>query len=240
MDPRQFDSLTRSLAAPKTRRGFLGALAALGAGLLGARAAGAQVTQAQCGNKVCAANPGVCTERLRLLRLRQRQQPLHAAGDLHRHRHVADHHHDGRSDHDHRRANHDDDRPDDHDGGADHHRRPTPPLRQARPRRPPPRRLPVRARARRGRNPAWGGFLQPDLQLSCIRTTTGATVCGFTPSAVAALCSTDLDCSSVHGAGAVCGTCPGGTFCMLPCPIGRRRRRLRTMGSVRAHPRTGR
>lgn len=61
MDPRRFDSLTRSLASPKTRRGLLGSLAALGAGLFGARTADAQVTQAQCGNKICAANPGVCT-----------------------------------------------------------------------------------------------------------------------------------------------------------------------------------
>ena len=53
MDSRRFDSLTRSLAAPKSRRGFLGGLAALGAGLLGARASGAQVTQARCGNVVC-------------------------------------------------------------------------------------------------------------------------------------------------------------------------------------------
>ena len=61
MDPRRFDSLTRALAAPKSRRGFLGSLAALGAGLLGSRTAEAQVTQAQCGNKVCAAKPGACT-----------------------------------------------------------------------------------------------------------------------------------------------------------------------------------
>jgi hypothetical protein len=53
VDPRRFDSLTRSLAAPKSRRGFLGTLAALGAGLGARRAAGAQVTQAQCGNVVC-------------------------------------------------------------------------------------------------------------------------------------------------------------------------------------------
>jgi hypothetical protein len=61
VDSRSFDALTKSLAMAKTRRGFLGTLAALGAGLLGARAADAQVTQAQCGNRVCAANPGVCT-----------------------------------------------------------------------------------------------------------------------------------------------------------------------------------
>ncbi len=63
MDPRRFDTLARSLAVPKTRRGFLGGLAALGAGLLGAGAAvraDAQVTQAQCGNVVCASNPGIC------------------------------------------------------------------------------------------------------------------------------------------------------------------------------------
>ncbi len=61
MDPRRFDSLARSIAAPKTRRGLLGTLAAFGAGLGGARAGDAQVSQAQCGNKVCASNPGVCT-----------------------------------------------------------------------------------------------------------------------------------------------------------------------------------
>src|SRR5215211_4005023 len=60
MDPRRFDALARSLAASKTRRGFLGTLAAVGAGLLGSRAAAAQVTQAFCGNVVCVANPGVC------------------------------------------------------------------------------------------------------------------------------------------------------------------------------------
>ena len=60
MDPRRFDAIARGLAAPKTRRGVLGSLAALGAGFLGARAADAQVTQAQCGNVVCASTPGVC------------------------------------------------------------------------------------------------------------------------------------------------------------------------------------
>ena len=38
---------------PKTRRGILGAMAALAAGLSGRRAADAQVTQASCGNVVC-------------------------------------------------------------------------------------------------------------------------------------------------------------------------------------------
>lgn len=61
MDPRSFDALARSLAAPKTRRGLLGGLAALGAGLLGARASDAQVSQTQCGNVFCGSNPGVCT-----------------------------------------------------------------------------------------------------------------------------------------------------------------------------------
>ncbi len=62
MDHRSFDSLTRSLASAKTRRGILGSLAAIGAGLAGARAADAQVTQAQCGNKTCANNPGKCSD----------------------------------------------------------------------------------------------------------------------------------------------------------------------------------
>ncbi len=60
VDARRFDSLTRSLAAPKTRRGFLGTLAAVGAGFFGARIADAQVTQAQCGNTSCRTNPGKC------------------------------------------------------------------------------------------------------------------------------------------------------------------------------------
>jgi len=53
VDPRRFDSLARSLAAPKSRRGFLGTLAAIAAGLGARRAADAQVTQAQCGNVLC-------------------------------------------------------------------------------------------------------------------------------------------------------------------------------------------
>ena len=60
MDERRFDVLTRSLATARTRRGLLRSIAALGAGLLGARAAEAQVTQAQCGNVICAKNSGVC------------------------------------------------------------------------------------------------------------------------------------------------------------------------------------
>jgi hypothetical protein len=69
MDSRRFDSLARTLAAQQsaagargrqTRRGFLGALAAVGAGLLGARGTSAQVTQVSCGNQLCASNPGGC------------------------------------------------------------------------------------------------------------------------------------------------------------------------------------
>lgn len=60
MDPHRFDTLARSLATPKTRRGFLGGLAALGAGLFGASAGGAQVSQAHCGNVICRTNPGKC------------------------------------------------------------------------------------------------------------------------------------------------------------------------------------
>ena len=69
MDSRRFDSLARALAAQQsatgdqgrqTRRGFLGALAAVGAGLLGAQVTGAQVAQAQCGNVSCRNNPGRC------------------------------------------------------------------------------------------------------------------------------------------------------------------------------------
>jgi len=63
VDPRRFDALARSLAAPKTRRGLLGTLgrlAALGAGLAGARNVEAQVTQTQCGNVTCGTNPGRC------------------------------------------------------------------------------------------------------------------------------------------------------------------------------------
>ena len=62
MDGNQFDDLSRKLAIGISRRR---AVAGVLAGLLGAlglvKAADAQVTQAQCGNKVCAANPGICT-----------------------------------------------------------------------------------------------------------------------------------------------------------------------------------
>lgn len=63
MDQGRFDSVTRSLATARTRRGLLGSLAALVAGLFGSRAADAQVTQAQCGNKTCRHNPAVCDAR---------------------------------------------------------------------------------------------------------------------------------------------------------------------------------
>jgi hypothetical protein len=60
MDPRRFDSLAKSLAAPRSRRGVLGSIAALAAGLIGARSAGAEVSQAFCGNSTCAGNAGIC------------------------------------------------------------------------------------------------------------------------------------------------------------------------------------
>jgi hypothetical protein len=60
MDGNRFDSLTRTLASNRTRRGFLGSLVAIGAGLVGARGADAQGTQAQCGNVICRSDPGVC------------------------------------------------------------------------------------------------------------------------------------------------------------------------------------
>ena len=150
MDPRSFDALTRTFAAPKTRRGLLGAIAAIGAGLLGAKAADAQVTQAQCGNVVCynrttQTQTVACASGLRLLRLRQRQLPLPTAGELHRHRRLPDHdarandHDDLGADHDHARAKH-------HDSGADAHHDHggcQPPRRPKLPRRlPPPRRRP--------------------------------------------------------------------------------------------------
>ena len=60
VDSHSFDALTRSLAAPRTRRGLLGTIAAFGAGLLGAKSADAQVSQAQCGNVTCRTNPARC------------------------------------------------------------------------------------------------------------------------------------------------------------------------------------
>ena len=60
MDSRRFDEIARSLAAPRTRRGVLGAALALAARLVGARGADAQVSQASCGNVICGANPAVC------------------------------------------------------------------------------------------------------------------------------------------------------------------------------------
>ena len=60
MDPRSFDALSRLLAAPKTRRGLVGTLAVLGAGLHGARGTDAKVSQAQCGNVTCKSVPGRC------------------------------------------------------------------------------------------------------------------------------------------------------------------------------------
>ena len=64
MDSRRFDELTRTLATGVSRRRLLRAVATAAAGALGARSVpgiAAQVTQVQCGNKMCRHNPGVCT-----------------------------------------------------------------------------------------------------------------------------------------------------------------------------------
>lgn len=60
MDSRSFDRFARSVASPKSRRGFLGGIAALGASYLGARHTSAQATQVDCGNQTCAKNPYGC------------------------------------------------------------------------------------------------------------------------------------------------------------------------------------
>lgn len=64
MDDRRFDSLARTLAGGISRRRFIGGLVAAVAttGLVPGRRTGAQVTQAQCGNKSCANNPGKCND----------------------------------------------------------------------------------------------------------------------------------------------------------------------------------
>lgn len=53
MDPRRFDALTRSLATPRSRRGFLGGLVALVAGLGGGRVVRPESAAAQV-NSTCA------------------------------------------------------------------------------------------------------------------------------------------------------------------------------------------
>ncbi len=60
MDARSFDRLSRSLAAPTSRRSFLGSLAAIASGFISSRGTDAQVSQIQCGNQACASNPGSC------------------------------------------------------------------------------------------------------------------------------------------------------------------------------------
>ncbi len=61
MDGNRFDDLSRKLATGMSRRGALKGIAAGLLGALGLRgSAAAQVSQAFCGNVVCAANPGVC------------------------------------------------------------------------------------------------------------------------------------------------------------------------------------
>ena len=61
MEDRHFDNLTRTLARGLSRRSAVKVAAAGLLGALGQRAgAGAQVTQAQCGNQLCASSPGSC------------------------------------------------------------------------------------------------------------------------------------------------------------------------------------
>ena len=91
MDPRRFDSLTRSLAAPKTRRGLLGALAASGPASSAparrtprsprpsAATSSAPPTPASARTAASAAFGATAT-------------PAAAAGKLHRHGRYADHH----------------------------------------------------------------------------------------------------------------------------------------------------
>ncbi len=120
MDSRRFDALTRSLVAPNTRRGLLGTLAAVGAVLVGAHSverANAQVSQTQCGNTFCAANPASLHGWLRLLHLRQWQLPLPPTRRMHRRRHLTTPHNHSATD------NHpgaDDDNHDHHERADDH------------------------------------------------------------------------------------------------------------------------
>ena len=61
MDGNRFDDLSRNLAGGASRRKVLKGLVAGLLGALGLRAAAdAQVSQASCGNVICAANPGIC------------------------------------------------------------------------------------------------------------------------------------------------------------------------------------
>ncbi len=61
MDGNRFDDMSRKLAAGVSRRAAVKAAAAALLGAIGVRrVAGAQVTQATCGNVVCASNPGIC------------------------------------------------------------------------------------------------------------------------------------------------------------------------------------
>lgn len=61
MDGNRFDDLSRHIAGGASRRTVLRGLVAGLLGALGLRAAAdAQVSQAFCGNVICAANPGVC------------------------------------------------------------------------------------------------------------------------------------------------------------------------------------
>ena len=60
MDGTRFDDIAKTLARGTTRRRLLAGLAGGVLGALGLRGAGAQVSQAQCGNVVCKTDPGGC------------------------------------------------------------------------------------------------------------------------------------------------------------------------------------
>jgi hypothetical protein len=62
LDGQQFDDLTRKLAGGLSRRSALKGLVAGAAVAIGWRRSTAAVTQAQCGNTVCIADPTVCPE----------------------------------------------------------------------------------------------------------------------------------------------------------------------------------
>jgi hypothetical protein len=207
VDGSRFDTLTRSLAAPKTRRGLLGSLAALGAGLLGARAteqADAQVSQLSCGNQFCASNPGGCKSGCvccvytnpvtnRVINSRCRPPGTCAPGTA-----VCP---PGQI-------------PDASGGCAA-------PTTTTTTTAAPGQTCPV------GAGTCGGGsgvvYCRDDLRCSCETTTAGDTVCRHGPSGVCFDCATDADCAAVRGPGSFClrgpECCPvGGTFCAPPCP----------------------
>lgn len=56
MSEKRFDTLTRRVAGKR----LLAVVAALVVGLMGRQAADAEVSQAYCGNRICASDPAVC------------------------------------------------------------------------------------------------------------------------------------------------------------------------------------